>query len=398
MEHQLSLDFYRQQLKSTKHDKIMQFDLLEKLLIKNKLQRYLDVKKKIKNSINAQLRGFDHLFSDLLQDKISDLDIEIYCNNFEPNQNIKYFREYFNNTKETENYSHKGTIIELKAYGDSKKINREVIAFTGNFKDNLLHSFSDKTSEAQYFVDKETEDIDYYENDINLIKLLLEKDLIEVLSESSLNSILIKNASAFFILYNANKHGLVNSQTLNQLARYSTEVFEFLLRKRQLNLLSNETIKYQVDKEPNEIYSKASAVLNHAKKLAFMYDKQDRFYLKKSELPKPIQIGENHRFENDYNTYLKVDEMIETFEYNLKLKSYNKNRNNITEEDRNYLNSLYQSEIDSKIVSEIVQIKNTIKERIKLAKKENNSNTRTGCITIVIIAIALFLIWNWLTK
>lgn len=398
MKYPLSLEYYRKQLKVVKHDAIMRFELLEQLLTKNKLEKYLAIKKKVKNSTNAQVRGFNLLFNGILNDKISDLDIEIYCNNFEPNQHIKYYREYFKSTKETENYSPKGTTVELKAYGDSKKINREVIAFTGSFRDNLLHSFSDKTSEAQSFTTKETKDTDYYENDINLIKLLLENDLLEILSDTSLNSILNADAKTFFLLYNENKLGLVNPKTINQLARFHKEVFEFLFKKRELKILSTETIKYQVDKETSEINSNVNEVLTLVKKVAFLYDKQDCFYVKKYETPESIRVGEEHRFENNFSTYLKVDEIIETFENKMNMKSYFINRNNITEEDKIYLQTLYKSDIDDKIKAVIAKIKETIHERIESAKKENSSNKRIGVITVVVIFIILFLIWNWLTN
>ena len=79
-------------------------------------------------------------------------------------------------TKETENYSSKGSTIELKAYGDSSKINREVISFTGNFRDNLLYSFTDKTSETLDFVSNEFSEIDYYKNLVKKIPMS-ERDL-----------------------------------------------------------------------------------------------------------------------------------------------------------------------------------------------------------------------------
>lgn len=398
MKYPLSLEYYRKQLKVVKHDAVMRFELLEQLLTKNKLERYLAIKKKVKNSINAQVRGFNLLFNGILNDKISDLDIEVYCNNFEPNQHIKYYREYFNSTKETENYSPKGTTVELKAYGCSKKINREVIAFTGSFRDNLLHSFTDKTSEAQFFIAEETKDADFYENDVNLLNLLLENDLLEILSDTSLNSILTANSKTFFLLYNENKLGLINPKTINQLARFHKDVFEFLLKKRELKILSNDTIKYQVDKETSEINSKVNEVLTLVKKVAFLYDKQDCFYVKKYETPESIQIGQEHRFENNFSAYLKVDEMIEIFENNMNMKSYFIKRNNITEEDKNYLLTLYKSDTDDKIKTVIEKIKETINERVKAAKKENSSSKRVGFINFIVIFIILYLIWNWLTK
>jgi len=119
---------------------------------------------------------------------------------------------------------------------------------------------------------------------------------------------------------------------------------------------------------------------------------------KKYETPESIQIGQEHRFENNFSAYLKVDEMIEIFENNMNMKSYFIKRNNITEEDKNYLLTLYKSDTDDKIKTVIEKIKETINERVKAAKKENSSSKRVGFITFIVIFIILFLIWNWLTK
>jgi len=186
-------DYIRKQAQTGKLTEIYDLELLEEILPHKTLEEYLSFKARF----NGQVRKYPFLLHDWIHDKVSELDMGVYWNSFEPGQNIRYFRDYFKETKEEESVNSRGTLIELKAYGQSLKIDREVIAFEGKFYDDRLSTYTDKTDNASQYDSSDylDEDLDILPNDLSLLKVLVENDCIQCLDANVLNEILAASLS-----------------------------------------------------------------------------------------------------------------------------------------------------------------------------------------------------------
>lgn len=399
MSYKLALEFLKNEAKSEKFDKIINLDLLEELLLKDKYVKYQSVKQKIQHKSKAHIRKFKLLYQELINGQISDLDIEVYCQNFEPEQNIKYFRDYFDNTKETENYSSKGSTIELKAYGDSSKINREVISFTGNFRDNLLYSFTDKTSETLDFVSNEFSEIDYYKNDLALVKLLVENKILEVLSANTLFKIALDNSETFIYLYDKGIKDKFSKQNLGALAKKHTEIFNFLIGNDLASLISIETVKEIVDKNLIDIKADVFKLKKLTTELAFLYDKEGLFYFKNYDIGSSYTQGlKTYNFKDNYSTYYKLNNIIDKIKNTIKDDSFYSENNKLVgwnKSNIDKLSNIYLSSIEEEISSEFVNILEISKQRMELAIKESNKKSRGGCLTIIFIIIGLLILFKF---
>ena len=402
MSYKLALEFLKNEAKSEKFDKIINLDLLEELLLKDKYVKYQSVKQKIQHKSKAHIRKFKLLYQELINGQISDLDIEVYCQNFEPEQNIKYFRDYFDNTKETENYSSKGSTIELKAYGDSSKINREVISFTGNFRDNLLYSFTDKTSETLDFVSNEFSEIDYYKNDLGLVKLLVEKNILEVLSANTLFKIALDNSETFIYLYDKGVKDKFSKQNLGSLAKKHTEIFNFLIDNDLSSLISIETIKEIVDKNLIDIKADVFKLKKLTSELAFLYDKEGLFYFKNYDIGSSYTQGlKTYNFKDNYSTYYKLNDIIDKIKNTIKDDSFYSENNKLVgwkKSNIDKLSNIYLSSIEEEISSEFVNIFEISKQRMELAIKESNKKSRGGYLTIIFIIIGLLILFKFVSS
>jgi hypothetical protein len=399
MSYKLALDFLKNQGKS---DNIINLDLLEELLLKDKFGKYQSVKQKVQHKSKAHIRKFKLLYQELLNGQISDLDIEVYCQNFEPEQNIKYFRDYFHNTKETENYSSKGSSIELKAYGDSSKINREVISFTGNFRDNLLYSFTDKTSETLDFVSNDFSEIDYYNNDFGLVKLLVHNHILDVLSDNTLFKIALDNPDTFIYLYDAGIKDKFFKGNLETLAKKHIKIFNYLIENNLSNLISNETIKIIVEEKMTKIKNEVLKLKKLTTELAFLYDKEGFFYFKNYDIGSTYTQGlKTHNFKDDYSSYYKLNEIINKIKTTISYNSFYSDSNNLVGWEKSNIEKLtkvYLSSIEQEISSELNNILEISKQRIEQTTNENNKKSRTGCLTVIVIVLALALLFKYLTS
>jgi hypothetical protein len=185
-----------------KYKTIFNLELMELILSKRSFPEYQSLKQDIKIYNNAHVRQFVLLFNEWLDNKISELNINVYKGQFAEGQHIRYFRDFFADTREETTKNSKGTLIEMKAYGTSMKINREVISFEGRFYDDLLSSFTDKTDITDEYISNEnyTYDIDIMENNISLIKELLENDCLDALDDKVINQILKDEIDADVLL------------------------------------------------------------------------------------------------------------------------------------------------------------------------------------------------------
>lgn len=390
MEFQLAIKYLKEQAKKGALNEIMKLDLLEELLSKDKLSKYVALKQKVEHKSRAHIRKFKYLYPEFLNDKISALDLEVYFQNFEPEQNIKYFRDYFDTTKESENYTSKGSTIELKAYGESIKINREVISFIGNFRDNLLQSFTDKTSESANFVSNKFSEIDYYENNIELVKILINYDALEVLSSVVLLNIALKEAETFELLYKSKQLNFLNQEQLNEIAKKHDSVFRFLVYNNDLEIISKNTIVEIVDSHPKKMQSKLVKLKKAVSEKAYMYDPNGIFYFKSYDIESSFTVGlKEVNFNNDFSSYYSLNDIIDKLIDEFNSKSYYKESGRWTNKQIAILQNKYHSTFDQLINAEVDAIYKISTERIGQAKSVNNKNKTIGCITVIVIIIII---------
>jgi hypothetical protein len=227
--------------------RIYDLRLLEKILEHRSLEEYLRFKEDIHFYTDGYLPGFTQLFSDWLNGTISDIDINVYKKRYEEGQHIKYFREYFKDSREEVSRNTKGTLIEFRAYGDSQKINREVIAFEGRFYDDQLTSFNDRTDSADDYI-VQTGDMkdDILSNDLSLLTLLIKNACLEVLDNTLTERIICSNLSADLSrLLAEHNHfdrftqGVIQRTTERKL---SAALVRALAEKKRMDVLTQENI------------------------------------------------------------------------------------------------------------------------------------------------------------
>jgi len=396
MEFKLAIAHLKKQTKINRLEEIMKLDLLEELLAADKLNKYLALKQKVQSKSKAHIRKFKYIYSEFLKDKISDLDMELYFGNFEPNQNIKYYRDYFETIKEIENYTPKGATIELKAYGESLKINREVISFVGTFRENLLQSFTDKTSESTNYVSNKFSEIDFYSHNLKLVQDLIKHDALEVLSPAVLFDITNNQPETFELLHKTKKLNLLNPEQIYSIAKnHDGFILRYLVYSNDLDVLSKDTITEIVDAFPKSIQDKLTKLKKAVSEKAFLYDPQNIFYFKNYDIESSFTSGLNVvKFKDDYSSYFSLNDIINNLLNDLNSKSYYRESKSWTNKEIGILNSKYSSKFQEKIDGLVAEIYKISLERIGQATKANNKNKTIGCITftvIFIIVVALFL-------
>lgn len=123
-------------------------DLVEVLVENNKsIQDFDDIITQI-----PQIVKYQSFFNGWLNDEIDELNLRVLDQQFELGQKIKYIEAVMRNTKESRSVLKSGERVEITAYGDSLKQNREVVAYVFKFTDGLLTSFDDHSDKAtNYF-------------------------------------------------------------------------------------------------------------------------------------------------------------------------------------------------------------------------------------------------------
>lgn len=157
-----------------------------------------------------KITNYRAFFNSWLKSEINDLNLKVLNKKFELGQEIDYIKAVLLKTKETKSVLKSGERIELTAYGDSKLQNREVVAFTFKFTDNLLTSYEDNTDKAEnYFKSKdnpielalEGKALFEYLNTNKLIQLLSEARLLKELKKSYSGSGLIAHLKQYDLLH-----------------------------------------------------------------------------------------------------------------------------------------------------------------------------------------------------
>lgn len=292
-----AVEYLKRASAENKLTKIYKLDLLETVLKLRDFEDYISIKEKIKNYGGGHIRVFDLLFSEWLKNSISDVNLNVYKGIYSEGQDIRYFRDYFNNSNEEITNNSKGTLIEFKAYGDSLKINREVIAFEGRFYDNILTSYTDKTSQSNEYLSvyHTNTDIDFYLNDIPMIKDLITNKCLDIVDNTHLENIICRHMNSVLlnlIINNNHKH-LISSKIIRKIEEDDelvTELFSLLLHNNEKEFLkeviSNEMIGNKIPFEalkllfehksanlmPDKIMSVVISNNMSSKVLSFVFD------------------------------------------------------------------------------------------------------------------------------
>ncbi len=145
---------------------------------------------------NKSIQDFDQIFNKIprivhyrpffygwLKDEIDELNLRVLEKRFELGQNIKFIKSILKNTKETKSVLKSGERIELTAYGDSKLQNREVIAYTFKFTDDLLTSYDDNSDKSMDYFKLSDNPLDMMLEGSELIKFLKSNNLLDLITD-----------------------------------------------------------------------------------------------------------------------------------------------------------------------------------------------------------------------
>jgi hypothetical protein len=205
-----------------KLENVYNLALIEEVTAHQDFDSYLSMKE------DGHILPSSPIFKEWLEDRISETDSRVYACDFQPGQDIKYFRDFFHETKEEKSHNSRGETITLKAYGRSNKIDREVISFEGRFVNGKLASFNDKTgdtwhySSSKYYNDlSKLKDRDLLENNMETLLLLAENDCLEALAPSSIKSIVEEDLLFFEKLTKKMKEEMSSNMNLFFFSIYS---------------------------------------------------------------------------------------------------------------------------------------------------------------------------------
>ena len=136
--------------------------------------------------------------------------------------------------------------------------------------------------------------------------------------------------------------------------------------------------------------------------LAFLYDKEGFFYFKNYDIGSTYTQGlKTHNFKDDYSSYYKLNEIINKIKTTISYNSFYSDSNNLVGWEKSNIEKLtkvYLSSIEQEISSELNNILEISKQRIEQTTNENNKKSRTGCLTVIVIVLALALLFKYLTS
>ena len=157
-----------------------------------------------------KITNYRAFFNSWLKGEIDDLNLKVLNKKFELGQEIDYIKAVLLKTKETKSVLKSGERIELTAYGDSKLQNREVVAFTFKFTDNLLTSYDDNTDKAENYFKSKDNPIELTLEGKALFEYLHSNKLIQLLSDARLLKELKKSYSGSGLITHLKQNDLLH--------------------------------------------------------------------------------------------------------------------------------------------------------------------------------------------
>ncbi len=159
-------------------------DLVEELVNNNKSIEDFD---QILGTV-PQIVFYRSFFDGWLNDEIDELNLLVLEEQFELGQKLEYIEAVMQNTNESRSVLKSGERVELTAYGDSIKQNREVVAYVFKFTDGLLTSYDDHSDKAtNYFQDADDEQMVVEMDPNDFIEFLRSNNLLDLLTNQVVN-------------------------------------------------------------------------------------------------------------------------------------------------------------------------------------------------------------------
>ena len=362
---------------------------------------------------NIDLKEFDSLSSYLfknkfflnnyLDKKISLQEVNILKNEFILNSHINLYRSYFKNVVESKTEDKSGKTIEFTAYGKSSSQDREIIAFRGIFKDDLLQSYDTRVDACEF---------DSYIKDDNLFaeykvsNLEFLKDMIKSKESDLLNKIQINKIFSFEVQYN-----FLN--VLNHLKTFFGATYpEPPYRYPEKYIIDNDDSKGVV-MIPREYYNE-NKYIDALTSFSENQTDQDKYYhsefvrnrmssssymnqaikgLKKItfNIENRGRYGNHQSEKKGYYINEVVDLLIKDFKKSLLFSE------NIKNED-NHIYSLIDFEMEKEFIKNANKLKNKsnqlakkIKEDISKVKKQERK--KSAISWLLFVALITFIIW-----
>jgi len=362
---------------------------------------------------NIDLKEFDSLSSYLfknkfflnnyLDKKISLQEVNILKNEFILNSHINLYRSYFKNVVESKTEDKSGKTIEFTAYGKSSSQDREIIAFRGIFKDDLLQSYDTRVDACEF---------DSYIKDDNLFaeykvsNLEFLKDMIKSKESDLLNKIQINKIFSFEVQYN-----FLN--VLNHLKTFFGATYpEPPYRYPKKYIIDNDDSKGVVI-EPSHYYNE-NKYIDALTSFSENQTDQDKYYhsefvrnrmssssymnqaikgLKKItfNIENRGRYGNHQSEKKGYYINEVVDLLIKDFKKSLLFSQ------NIKKED-NHIYSLIDFEMEKEFIKHANKLKNKsnqlakkIKEDISKVKKQERK--KSAISWLLFVALITFIIW-----
>lgn len=368
---------------------------------------------------NIDLKEFDSLsfylfknkffLNNYLDKKISSQEVNIFKNEFILNSHINIYRSYFKNVVESKTEDKSGKTIEFTAYGKSDSQDREIIAFRGIFKNDLLQSYDTRVDACEYdsYIKDDNLSAEYTYDDLQFIEDMIKSKESDLLNKNQINKIfsnwvqgyldVLNYLKSFFedtyiekyIIDNDDTKGVVIKDTEyykeNSYIDAITSFSENQTNREKLGFLSRD--KYYLSEFVRNTMSSSS------------YSNSDIKGLKKITFNIEGRVGSIKTKHESKGYYINevVDLLIKDFKRSLLFSK------NIEKED-NHICSLIDFEMEKEVIKHANKLKNKsnqlakkIKEDISKVNKQERKNTAIGCFVSIVIIIIIVWFYRFIT-
>ena len=345
---------------------------------------------------NIDLKEFDSLSSYLfknkfflnnyLDKKISLQEVNILKNEFILNSHINLYRSYFKNVVESKTEDKSGKTIEFTAYGKSSSQDREIIAFRGIFKDDLLQSYDTRVDACEFdsYIKDDNLFAEYKVSNLEFLKDMIKSKESDLLNKIQINKIfsnwvqdylnVLNHLKTFFGSTTYPEKYIIDNDDSKGVVMIADEYYD-----DDKYIDANYISENQTDRDK---YYRSEFVKNR------ISSSQERGYKSDIEGLKKITFNE---WRVGYYINEVVDLLIKDFKKSLLFSQ------NIKKED-NHIYSLIDFEMEKEFIKNANKLKNKsnqlakkIKEDISKSEKQERKNTAIGCL--VVIAIIALTIW-----
>lgn len=345
---------------------------------------------------NIDLKEFDSLSSYLfknkfflnnyLDKKISLQEVNILKNEFILNSHINLYRSYFKNVVESKTEDKSGKTIEFTAYGKSSSQDREIIAFRGIFKDDLLQSYDTRVDACKFdsYIKDDNLFAEYKVSNLEFLKDMIKSKESDLLNKIQINKIfsnwvqdylnVLNHLKTFFGSTTYPEKYIIDNDDSKGVVMIADEYYD-----DDKYIDANYISENQTDRDK---YYRSEFVKNR------ISSSQERGYKSDIEGLKKITFNE---WRVGYYINEVVDLLIKDFKKSLLFSE------NIKNED-NHIYSLIDFEMEKEFIKNANKLKNKsnqlakkIKEDISKVKKQERK--KSAISWLLFVALITFIIW-----